>query len=84
MVMFFIHAYQLKVTLVYGICGGRICKNLRPHTHPCLCLCYLGCLAEFGSQPKFRRWEHVAFAFYVPHGVFNPPELQAHRHELQE
>ena len=41
-------------------------------------------LAEFKDQPKFRRWEHVAFAFYVPHDVFNPPRLQAHRHELQE
>ena len=41
-------------------------------------------LDEFEGQPKFRRWEHVAFAFYVPNGVFNPPELQAHRYELQE
>ena len=41
-------------------------------------------LAEFGQFPQFRRWEHVAFAFYVPKGVFNPPRLQAHRHKLQE
>lgn len=39
-------------------------------------------LAGFRQIPQFRRWEHVAFAFYVP--VFNPPRLQAHRHELQE
>ena len=41
-------------------------------------------LAGFRQYPEFRRWEHVAFAFYVPHDVFNPPKLQAHRHELQE
>ena len=41
-------------------------------------------LAGFRQIPQFRRWEHVAFAFYVPKGVFNPPRLQAHRHELQE
>ena len=41
-------------------------------------------LAGFRQIPEFRRWEHVAFAFYVPDGVFNPPELQAHRRELQE
>lgn len=41
-------------------------------------------LAGFRQIPKFRRWEHVAFAFYVPKGVFNPPDLQDHRYELQE
>ena len=47
-------------------------------------------LAGFRQILEFRRWEHVAFAFYVPHGdiiphdVFDLPELQAHRHELQE
>lgn len=41
-------------------------------------------LAGFRQIPRYRRWEHVAFAFYVPGDVFNPPKLQAHRHELQE
>ena len=41
-------------------------------------------LAGFKKIPQYRRWEHVAFAFYLPNGVFNPPELQAHRHELHE
>ena len=41
-------------------------------------------LAGGDEKPQFRRWEHVAFAFYVPHDVFNPPDLQEHRGELQE
>lgn len=41
-------------------------------------------LAGFRQILEFRRWEHVAFAFYVPKGVFNPPDLQDHRYELQE
>ena len=41
-------------------------------------------LDGFEGQPKFRRWEHVAFAFYVPHDVFDLPELKAHRYELKE
>ena len=41
-------------------------------------------LDGFREIPKYRRWEHVAFAFYVPQGVFNLPKLQAHRHELCE
>lgn len=39
-------------------------------------------LDRFHQRPQFRRWENVAFAFYVPHDVFNLPELEAHRGEL--
>lgn len=40
-------------------------------------------LDRFDISPMYRRWEHVAFAFYTPDGqVFNLPDLQNHRHEL--
>ena len=32
--------------------------------------------------PIYRRWEHVAFAFYTPDGVFELPDLEDHRFEL--
>lgn len=32
--------------------------------------------------PIYRRWEHVAFAFYTPDGVFELPDLKEHRFEL--
>ena len=32
--------------------------------------------------PIYRRWEHLAFAFYTPDGVFELPDLEEHRFEL--
>lgn len=37
------------------------------------------CLQSF---PIYRRWEHLAFAFYTPEGVFKLPDLKEHRSEL--
>ena len=34
------------------------------------------------SFPIYRRWEHLAFAFYTPNGVFKLPDLEEHRFVL--
>ena len=39
--------------------------------------------AHLQPYPKYRRWEHVAFAFHTPGDeAFNIPELRQHLHQL--